>query len=260
MSLEAITWALAQPISHSSAKFILVVLSNCANAESMEAYPSTTYLAEATGQDRKTVLANLGRLREWGFIEPTGSKKGTTGQVIVYRLKSPEIGTVEQSQKRNSTENGTVPFLDGNSPVFPSKQSRFSAKQSQKRDTEPSETSGKRRSNQKSAHTHALDCPSDVDPQTWSDWLALRKAKRAPVTETVVRGARGEAKKAGMTITAFLEVWCQRGSQGLQAEWLKPNERAGPRSGKPAVNASFENENYTGTPADELFDQFPAAH
>lgn len=66
--------------------------------------------------------------------------------------------------------------------------------------------------------------PDDVDQQTWTDWLALRKAKRAPVTETVVNGARGESEKAGMTLDAFLQVWCRRGSQGLEAAWIKPHE------------------------------------
>jgi uncharacterized protein YdaU (DUF1376 family) len=77
----------------------------------------------------------------------------------------------------------------------------------------------------------ALTCPGDVDPQTWSDWQSLRKAKRAPVTETVLAGARREADKAGMTLEAFLQVWCRRGSQGLEADWLKPHERTGSRSG-----------------------------
>lgn len=71
----------------------------------------------------------------------------------------------------------------------------------------------------------ALPCPNGVTEQTWRDWLALRKAKRAPVTETVVDGAAAEAMKASMTLDAFLRVWCTRGTQGLQADWLKPNER-----------------------------------
>lgn len=72
------------------------------------------------------------------------------------------------------------------------------------------------------------DRPDDVDAQTWTDWLQLRKAKRAPVTLTVVNGARAEAEKAGMTLDAFLQVWCRRGSQGLEAGWLKPDERVTP--------------------------------
>ncbi len=81
----------------------------------------------------------------------------------------------------------------------------------------------------------APDCPDDVDPQTWSDWLALRKAKKAPVTETVLDQARREARKANLTLTQFLQVWCARGSQGLQADWLKPNERGGPQSVPPSA-------------------------
>jgi hypothetical protein len=97
------------------------------------------------------------------------------------------------------------------------------------------------------------DCPADVDPQTWTDWLLLRDAKNAPVSETVIRNARSEAEKAGMPLTAFLAVWCARGSQGLQAEWLKPNERAGPPSqAKPSAAADFRGKTYASTPIDQL--------
>lgn len=68
-------------------------------------------------------------------------------------------------------------------------------------------------------------CPDGVTDGTWRDWLTLRKAKRAPVTDTVVREAAAEAGKAGLSLDAFLRVWCARGSQGLQADWLKPSER-----------------------------------
>lgn len=69
--------------------------------------------------------------------------------------------------------------------------------------------------------------PEGVEPQTWDDWLELRKRKKAPVTATVLHGASREAAKAGMTLEAFLQVWCVRGSQGLQADWLSPQERGG---------------------------------
>ena len=72
--------------------------------------------------------------------------------------------------------------------------------------------------------------PADVDEQTWADWLSLRKTKRAPVTETVLRGARSEAAKAGISLEDFLRVWCRRGSQGLEASWLKDNERTPQKS------------------------------
>lgn len=68
--------------------------------------------------------------------------------------------------------------------------------------------------------------PEGVGEQTWTDWLALRKAKKAPVTPTVLAGAVTEAQKAGMTLDAFLRLWCQRGSHGLMADWIKPEEKA----------------------------------
>ena len=75
-------------------------------------------------------------------------------------------------------------------------------------------------------------CPSGVDEQTWADWLQLRKAKKAPVTETVLKSAVGEAEKAGVTLDRFLQIWCARGSQGLEASWLKDSEKQ--EIGKPA--------------------------
>lgn len=62
--------------------------------------------------------------------------------------------------------------------------------------------------------------PEGVGETVWTDWLALRRAKKAPVTETVLADARRESAKAGMPLEAFLAEWCSRGSQGLKAEWL----------------------------------------
>lgn len=76
------------------------------------------------------------------------------------------------------------------------------------------------------APTCAVLRPLTVEEQTWSDWLTLRKAKKAAVTQTVLNAACREATKAGMTLEAFLQVWCYRGSQGLEAAWLTPQERS----------------------------------
>jgi hypothetical protein len=65
-------------------------------------------------------------------------------------------------------------------------------------------------------------CPPDVSEQVWQDWLALRKAKKATVTATVLDGARKEADKLGWPLEKFLVEWCTRGSQGLKAEWVAP--------------------------------------
>lgn len=81
--------------------------------------------------------------------------------------------------------------------------------------------------------------PEDVDEQTWADWTSLRASKRAPVTPTVLASARAEAGKAGLSLTEFLTVWCLRGTQGLQADWLRPSER---RPARPAESFRQQDE------------------
>lgn len=79
---------------------------------------------------------------------------------------------------------------------------------------------------QRAPRSSAPAAPEGVQSQTWADWLDLRRKKRAPVTATVIEGAIAEASKAGLSLDAFLRVWCFRGSQGLQADWIKPAEIA----------------------------------
>lgn len=104
-----------------------------------------------------------------------------------------------------------------------------STNQNQEPRTNNQEPIGENAPRKRSTPTPTIARPDDVDEQTWADWLALRKAKRAPVTATVVSIARAESDKAGMPLEAFLRVWCSRGSQGLEAAWIKPHERPASR-------------------------------
>lgn len=101
----------------------------------------------------------------------------------------------------------------------------------EKRNTSPSLRSGERTQARASAPMR----PDDVPEAVWGDWLQLRKAKKAPVTATVLEHATRESVKAGMPLADFLRVWCARGSQGLEADWLKPHERAGPGTRAPTA-------------------------
>lgn len=174
MSVEAITWALKQPVKPSSTKFVLVALANCSHTETGLAHPSVKYLTEATGQDRKTVLGNIQKLIAWGLIEDSGERVGATRQVIVYRLNVGPDLFMEQSQKRNSSENGTVPKTPDNSTVLP-------PKQSQKRDTEPLEPSGT--VSKSKAPAAQLPSPPDwLEPEAWAGFVDMRKRTRHPLT------------------------------------------------------------------------------
>jgi hypothetical protein len=66
-----------------------------------------------------------------------------------------------------------------------------------------------------------IGAPSDVPDTVWRDFLALRKAKRAPVTPTVVAGIQREAAKAGWTMERALTECVTRGWQSFKADWVQ---------------------------------------
>ncbi len=65
-----------------------------------------------------------------------------------------------------------------------------------------------------------LEKPEGVSPQVWDDFVALRKQKKAPLTETALKGIAREAQKAGITLEEALSTCCQRGWQGFNSEWI----------------------------------------
>ena len=70
------------------------------------------------------------------------------------------------------------------------------------------------------AGEHALLSQLGIPDQLAKDWIQLRKAKRAPVTATVMKAIEREAEKARMSLDAVLELCCQRGWQGFKADWV----------------------------------------
>jgi hypothetical protein len=77
----------------------------------------------------------------------------------------------------------------------------------------------------RAAAAPALPCPADVPEDVWAAWLELRRKKRAPVSDVVLQQARKEAGLAKLSLEQFLRVWCFRGSQGLHADWITPQDR-----------------------------------
>jgi len=64
-----------------------------------------------------------------------------------------------------------------------------------------------------------------VEEQIASDWLALRKSKKAPPTQTAINAIVKQANLAGMSINEALEACCMNGWQGFKAEWVAPKHK-----------------------------------
>jgi hypothetical protein len=127
LSNEAINWAFSVPVERSSDRLMLVCLANYANLTGY-CYPSQAKVIADTLLDRKTVIARTKRLVERGLIVDTGKRKGSTGQVIVYRLELSfrSVDDAETVPDLPSARIETVPIFPPNSPVFPIEESQYS--------------------------------------------------------------------------------------------------------------------------------------
>jgi uncharacterized protein YdaU (DUF1376 family) len=64
--------------------------------------------------------------------------------------------------------------------------------------------------------------PVGVSDSVWQDFVKHRKAKKAPVTQTVIDGIQREASKAAWELEAALAECVVRGWQSFKAEWVAP--------------------------------------
>ena len=92
--------------------------------------------------------------------------------------------------------------------------------------------------------------PESVSEQVWNDFTALRTKRRAPITETALKGIQREAEKAGITLEAALSTCCERGWQGFKAEWYRREKL----EQKNASKAEYQ------LPSNDDWDNFDTAH
>jgi hypothetical protein len=201
-------------------KAVLISLADQANDHG-SCWPSLSGICVRTCFGRTAVIEAIRWLEDNGYlsIEKSGGRNNRYA-LNLTKLRQREIETspadglvreTNQSASRTTTSPAgeRVPVREANQPV---------------RQADPNRKEPIQKEEKKARAPSTPPRPEEVEEQVWNDWLALRARKRAPVTTTVLDGAREEARKADMTLGRFLAIWCMRGSQGLEAAWLKPNE------------------------------------
>lgn len=87
--------------------------------------------------------------------------------------------------------------------------------------------------------------PEGVSEQVWTDFCALRNKRRAPITETALKGIQREAEKAGITLEEALSTCCERGWQGFKASWYekdKTEQNVAPRGAEIKCSGQYYGE------------------
>lgn len=67
-----------------------------------------------------------------------------------------------------------------------------------------------------------------IDEQVARDWLAIRKAKKAPLTQTAWKGIVSEASKAGISIQDAVRISAERNWVGFKAAWHTEEQKQAP--------------------------------
>ena len=68
--------------------------------------------------------------------------------------------------------------------------------------------------------------PRNVSKKTWDDFLVHRKNKKAPLTETALKGIKNEVKKTSISLEDAL-VMCQaRGWQSFKSDWVVDRQKS----------------------------------
>lgn len=203
MSLDATRWAWQQELRPSQ-KLVLLSLADRAGSDNT-VWPSYEQICFDTGLDRKTVWGAIKAMVELGLMVDTGERKGVTKQIPVLRLVGVQMREKEQSEKRNDSENGTVPKR---------------ARKSSENGTCNSSENGIRNLPVESTKEPKPYAPP-IDGTLLTAWNQVRKAKRAgPITEIVWKGIERESALAGISPSDAVRICVERGWQSFKAEWV----------------------------------------
>lgn len=212
------------------------------------------------------LYAMLKELKEAGYVV---MKRRSTGEVDYFVYDTPQIannetaniGLVEnpnrenpeeaksptgeildgENPKRGKSQTGEIP--DGENPCVlintntSNKEKNNNNKNININKPEKTETAKKAKKaiNQKNWNEGMkLLLAEGIDEQIASDFIAIRKAKNAPLTQTALDGIKREANKAKLTLENALRICIERNWQGFSASWLFESHNQ-TQSTKPSV-------------------------
>jgi len=91
---------------------------------------------------------------------------------------------------------------------------------------QPNKKQETRNNKQETYNNKTLKRPRNVSKKTWDDFLIHRKNKKAPLTETALKGIKNEVKKTTISLEDAL-VMCQaRGWQSFKSDWVVDKQKS----------------------------------
>ena len=167
---------------------------------------SVSQFMEVTGLSNRSIITACESLVEMGLLERSGGER----KLNTYSVKAfdfSESGEKSSSVKsgENFSESGEKSLSDLVKKVHTQNNNKNTIQNNNKKNTKKSESD--------------LLAEFGIVGQLAEDFLKLRKAKSAPITETALKGFQREAAKAGISLSDAITIAIERNWRGFSASW-----------------------------------------
>ena len=159
-------------------------------------------LSRMVGEDAEVVHGWLDELAAAGVYE-------TTDEGVIYSKRMIRDENLRQIRAAGGSKGGNPALMNKGKVNLEDKQKPT-----------PSSSSASSSSSTKNKEATKVATPEGVNVDVWNDFVALRKAKKAAITNTAIAGLQREAAKANMTLEQVMSTCCERGWVGFKAEWM----------------------------------------
>lgn len=239
-------------------KLVLVKLADQANDDG-ECWPSYQSIAEACEMSRRTVISHIEWLEENGFLRRNyrKSKEGLSrSNVFVLTIESGANAAPQGANNSPRGANAAPPSGENFAPGGANAAPIETVNESISFESVNESGGAPARAPAPRDPSHEIPKPPPAKPprfeplaallalgveaQVAADWLAVRRAKRAALTQTALDDVVAEAGKAGISVAQAVRICAARGWQGFRASWDWRDDRPQGRTfdhGQPALSA-----------------------
>ena len=167
---------------------------------------SVSQFMEVTGLSKKSVITACESLVQMGLLERSGGeRKLNTYSVKAFDFsKSGEKSTPTESGV-NFSKSGEKSTPDLVKKLHPQNNNKNTIQNINKKNTKKSESD--------------LLAEFGITGQLADDFIIHRKACKAPITGTALKGFQREADKAGIPLTEAITISIERNWRGFKSEW-----------------------------------------
>lgn len=232
MSMILTAQAMKLKIGNPARKLVLLKLADNANDDGV-CFPSYKNIAEHCEMSRQSAINHIDALIELGLVSKKERKteNGNTSNLYILHLEggqkvslgvvknfdhpsqNPELGVVKNFDPEPININQSINHTNLTSCI------NTHASEPEKKSALPKKTA------------KALLAEFGITDQLADDFIALRKAKKAPITETTLNRLQKQADIAKLPLAEVVAIMLERGWTGFQADWNWGGGQTKPQNG-----------------------------